>query len=129
MSALYILIGGRANTDWLKDQKELKLLEKKVPGRPNQILGTVLTGPASGTAWPGPTDCKWTSTGSITATSLTAVFAAGDTRDGTVRRISEAVGEGGATTIDMSGYVKTNHDKIIRQGKILQLFYATEDSE
>ncbi|TDC76167.1 NAD(P)/FAD-dependent oxidoreductase [Streptomyces hainanensis] len=129
VSALYALIGGKANTEWLKDQKDLKLLEKKVTGWPNQILGTVLTGPASGTAWPGPTNSKWISTGSITATSLVAVFAAGDTRDGTVRRISEAVGEGGATTIDMNGYVKTNHDKIIRQGKILELFYATDESE
>ncbi|MDT0319980.1 NAD(P)/FAD-dependent oxidoreductase [Streptomyces sp. DSM 44918] len=129
VKALYILIGGKANTEWLKDNKDLKLLEKKVTGWPNQILGTVLTGPASGSAWPGPKDSKWTSTGSITATSLVGVFAAGDTRDGTVRRISEAVGEGGATTIDMNGYVKTNHDTIIREGKTLELFYATGDSE
>jgi thioredoxin reductase (NADPH) len=68
-SALFIMIGAAPNTDWLSGLVELD-------GR-----GFVKTGPEVGAA-------------SAYETSLPGIFAVGDVRSGSVKRVASAVGEG-----------------------------------
>jgi thioredoxin reductase (NADPH) len=82
-SSLFLFIGADANTDWLRGCVEL---DRK---------GFVLTG----TALPaGTADVeRWRSAGRapfLLETSLPGVFAAGDVRSGSVKRVASAVGEG-----------------------------------
>ncbi|WP_426701003.1 FAD-dependent oxidoreductase [Rhodanobacter sp. Col0626] len=67
--ALFIMVGAAPNTDWLTDL--VKLDEK----------GFVLTGTAAGASSPF-------------AASLSGIFAVGDVRSGSVKRVASAVGEG-----------------------------------
>ncbi len=82
-SSLFLFIGADANTGWLRGCVEL---DRK---------GFVLTGPAlpAGTA----ESDRWRSAGRgpfLLETSLPGVFAAGDVRSGSAKRVAAAVGEG-----------------------------------
>ena len=82
-SSLFLFIGADANTEWLRHCVEL---DKK---------GFVLTGDALPRSV-GEND-RWRSSGrrpSLLETSLPGVFAAGDVRSGSVKRVASAVGEG-----------------------------------
>src|SRR6185312_13217091 len=82
-SSLFLFIGADANSDWLRDCVEL------------DNRGFVVTGnnlPRSITD-----NDRWTAAGRdpfLLETSLPGVFAAGDVRSGSVKRVSSAVGEG-----------------------------------
>jgi thioredoxin reductase (NADPH) len=82
-SALFLFIGADANTAWLRGCVEL------------DRNGFVLTGPALP---PGTADLeRWRLAGRapfLLETSLPGVFAAGDVRSGSVKRVASAVGEG-----------------------------------
>ena len=67
--ALFVMVGAAPNTDWLADL--VKLDDK----------GFVLTGEAAGATSPF-------------AASLPGIFAVGDVRSGSVKRVASAVGEG-----------------------------------
>lgn len=74
--ALFVLIGSRPHTDWLP------------PELAKDEQGFLLTGDDVGRAWPlerHPLPLE---------TSMPAVFAAGDVRHGSVKRVAAAVGEG-----------------------------------
>ena len=81
--ALFVLIGSQPRTQWLGDSVA------------RDQWGFILTGPdlppGTGTRWPPgrpPLPLE---------TSLPGVFAAGDVRQGSVKRVASAVGEGAAT--------------------------------
>jgi thioredoxin reductase (NADPH) len=82
-NSLFLFIGADANTGWLRDCVEL------------DRRGFVLTG----TGLPegiGVTE-RWRAAGRapfLLETSLPGVFAAGDVRSGSVKRVASAVGEG-----------------------------------
>jgi len=82
-SSLFLFIGADAHTDWLRRCVEL---DRK---------GFVLTGPALS---PGAADAEqWRLAARspfLLETSLPGVFAAGDVRSGSAKRIASAVGEG-----------------------------------
>src|SRR5262249_35040194 len=73
---VFVMIGAAPNTDWLKD---CLALDPK---------GFVLTGPAGATRQDG------VDIGSVFATSREGVFAVGDVRSGSVKRVASGVGEG-----------------------------------
>ena len=87
-TAVFVLIGAEPHTDWLRDV--VKLDER----------GFILTGrdiPQS--AWPGqraPLPFE---------TSAAGVFAAGDVRFGSVKRVAGAVGEGSVTVGSVHRYL------------------------
>jgi thioredoxin reductase (NADPH) len=82
-SSLFLFIGAGAKTDWLRGCVEL---DRK---------GFVLTGPALP---PGTADVeRWRLAARspfLLETSLPGVFAAGDVRSGSAKRVASAVGEG-----------------------------------
>jgi thioredoxin reductase (NADPH) len=81
--ALFVFIGAEANTGWLQGAVEL------------DERGFVLTGIAldrsavEGNVWQGLSRQPY-----LVETSLPSVFAAGDVRGGSVKRVASAVGEG-----------------------------------
>ncbi|MFJ1788258.1 NAD(P)/FAD-dependent oxidoreductase [Streptomyces anulatus] len=95
LTALYVLTGGVADTQWL-DGLGLRIVSHEdVEQRRYRKAGAVITGGVDSTL------------GSLTTTGVDAVFAAGDVREGAVRRIAAAVGEGGAASLDMNSYLVT----------------------
>ena len=72
---LFLFIGAEPNTDWLKDC-----------GVTRDAKGFILTGGAAGSAHP-------------LETSLSGVFAIGDVRSGSVKRVAAAVGEGAQAVV------------------------------
>jgi thioredoxin reductase (NADPH) len=74
--ALFVMIGARPHTDWLPD------------GVQRDEQGFVLTGPDLGDGWP------FERPPFLLETSTPGVFAAGDIRHGSVKRVASAVGEG-----------------------------------
>ncbi|MFG2324569.1 FAD-dependent oxidoreductase [Streptomyces sp. NPDC048568] len=81
-AALFVFIGARPHTEWLRDV--LALDEK----------GFVLTG---ADAQPLADPARWTPLGRgplLLETTLPGVFAAGDVRSGSVKRVAAATGEG-----------------------------------
>jgi thioredoxin reductase (NADPH) len=89
--ALFVLIGSQPRTQWLGE----------CVARDQQ--GFILTGPdlPAGTRWPPgrpPLPLE---------TSLPGVFAAGDARRGSVKRVASAVGEGAATIPLVHRYLQT----------------------
>jgi thioredoxin reductase (NADPH) len=82
-SSLFLFIGAAPNTDWLRGCVEL------------DRHGFVVTGPALPPA--AAESERWKTAGRapfILETSLPGVFAAGDVRSGSVKRVAAAVGEG-----------------------------------
>jgi thioredoxin reductase (NADPH) len=73
---LFVLIGAKPFTQWLPEEV----------GRDQ--WGFILTGPDTGARWTLPRPP------SLLETSMPRVFAAGDVRRGTVKRVASAVGEG-----------------------------------
>ena len=82
-SSLFLFIGADPNTDWLRDCVEL------------DRRGFVLTGPALPSATADAEHWRLAARQPfLLETSLPAVFAAGDVRSGSVKRVASAVGEG-----------------------------------
>jgi thioredoxin reductase (NADPH) len=82
-SSLFLFIGADANTEWLRDCVEL------------DNKGFVVTG--TGLPRSITDNDRWSAAGRtpfLLETSLPGVFAAGDVRSGSVKRVSSAVGEG-----------------------------------
>jgi thioredoxin reductase (NADPH) len=75
-SALFVMIGALPHTDWLRGSVALD-------GR-----GFIRTGPDVAAGWPLDRSPM------LLETSLPGVFAAGDVRQGSVKRVASAVGEG-----------------------------------
>ncbi|MEU5029387.1 NAD(P)/FAD-dependent oxidoreductase [Streptomyces milbemycinicus] len=98
VSDLYVLIGGQADTKWL-DASGVDLQKCK-----GEWFGCVRT---------GADVCRDTPD---MQSSLPGVFAAGDVRSGSVRRISAAVGEGGAVAIAIYKYFTTK-PKVLQAAK------------
>jgi thioredoxin reductase (NADPH) len=97
-TSLFLFIGADANTDWLRDCVEL---DQK---------GFVLTG-ASLVAAVAESD-RWRAAGRspfLLETSLPGVFAAGDVRSGSVKRVASAVGEGAMAVT----FVHTHIGKVV----------------
>jgi thioredoxin reductase (NADPH) len=91
--ALFVLIGSQPRTQWLRDSVA------------RDQWGFILTGPdllaGTGHRWPPgrpPLPSE---------TSLPGVFAAGDVRQGSVKRVASAVGEGAATIPQVHHYLQT----------------------
>src|SRR5215471_11659382 len=91
--ALFVLIGSQPRTEWLGE------------GIARDQWGFILTGPdlptGAGHRWPpgrSPLPLE---------TSLPGVFAAGDVRQGSVKRVAAAVGEGAATIPLVHRYLQT----------------------
>ena len=84
---LFVLIGAHPHTDWLPDAIE------------RDPRGFLLTGPDVSGAWPlerAPL---------MLETSLPGVFAAGDVRHGSVKRVASAVGQGAAAIQQVHEYL------------------------
>ena len=81
-AALFLLIGAEPRTDWLPDEIELDRQGYIVTG-PDLLLNG---GPPEG--WP------LTRSPLLMETSMPGVFAAGDIRSGSVKRVASAVGAG-----------------------------------
>ncbi len=81
--ALFVFIGAEANTGWLEGAVELD-------ERGFILTGRALDGTASeGDLWQGLSREPY-----LLETSLPGVFAAGDVRSGSIKRVASAVGEG-----------------------------------
>ncbi|MEM0900813.1 MAG: NAD(P)/FAD-dependent oxidoreductase, partial [Pseudomonadota bacterium] len=79
-NGVFIMVGAAPNTKWLKDCVEL------------DDKGFIKTGPEVGSASPY-------------GTSREGIFAVGDVRSGSVKRVASAVGEGSVTISAAWGYV------------------------
>ena len=79
-AALFIMIGGEPHTQWLPDEVERDAQGYLLTGR------DVLEQP--GTRWDHDRDPL------LLETSMSGVFAAGDVRQGSIKRVASAVGEG-----------------------------------
>ena len=93
-AALVVLIGAVPHTDWLpasigRDEHGFILTGSDLPGGGNPAADWALPRP------PLPLE-----------TSLPGVFAAGDVRHGSVKRVASAVGEGSIATIQMTQYLQ-----------------------
>lgn len=84
--ALFVMVGAAPNTQWLNDC--VKVDDK----------GFVLTGPAAGVEFPF-------------ATSLPGIFAVGDVRAGSVKRVASAVGEGSVVMSKVWEYVRESEER------------------
>jgi thioredoxin reductase (NADPH) len=91
--ALFVLIGAQPRTEWLGDAVA------------RDLQGFIRTGPDL----PAGTHARWPA-GRLPLpleTSLPGVFAAGDVRQGSVKRVAAAVGEGAATIPLVHRYLQT----------------------
>ncbi|WP_326675298.1 NAD(P)/FAD-dependent oxidoreductase [Streptomyces sp. NBC_01237] len=113
LTALYVLTGGVADTQWLQGIGLRIVSDEDVKQRRYRKAGAVIT---------GGIDSKL---GSLTTTGADAIFAAGDVREGAVRRIAAAVGEGGAASLDMNAYLVTDGtwQTAIKEGTALYKYY------
>jgi thioredoxin reductase (NADPH) len=92
--ALFVMIGAEPHTDWLE------------PGVARDERGFVLTGTD---VLADETACKiWplSRTPFLLETSMPGVFAAGDVRHGSIKRVAGAVGEGAASILLISQYLR-----------------------
>ena len=101
--ALFVLIGAQPRTQWLADSVA------------RDQRGFILTGPdlpgGTGTGWPPgrpPLPLE---------TSLPGVFTAGDVRQGSVKRVASAVGEGAAAIPLVHRYLQTTAATPSRRGQ------------
>jgi thioredoxin reductase (NADPH) len=93
-AALVVLIGAVPHTDWLparigRDEHGFILTGSDLPGPGNPTAGRVLPRP------PLPLE-----------TSMPGVFAAGDVRHASVKRVASAVGEGSIATTQINQYLQ-----------------------
>ena len=84
-SGLFVFIGAVAQTGWLDDQVARDDQDYILTGRDSQRL------PNWRSTWPAERDPF------LTETSVPGIFAAGDIRHGSVKRVAAAVGEGSIT--------------------------------
>jgi len=90
--ALFVLIGSEPRTDWLGESVA------------RDRSGFILTGPDV----PDDADTGWPSRQPLPhETSLPGVFAAGDARHGSVKRVASAVGEGAITVPLVHHYLES----------------------
>ena len=94
-AALFLLIGARANTSWLRDTIALDTGEYVLTGY------DVLDSPDGRERWPLERPP------STYETSVPGVFAVGDTRSGAVKRVASAVGEGSVAIPDIHAWLAT----------------------
>jgi thioredoxin reductase (NADPH) len=94
-SQLFLFIGAEPNTDWLTGS-----------GVALDERGFVLTGAAAGT-------------GSALATSRRGIFAVGDVRSGSVKRVAAAVGDGAQVVALVHFYLAEPHAEMIRATPIV----------
>ncbi|WP_461035458.1 NAD(P)/FAD-dependent oxidoreductase [Streptomyces mayteni] len=113
LTSLYVLIGGDADNTWLNKPVRLVQLvtEDDVKAKRYRTVGAVVTGAVKHEL------------GSLTETGSAGLFAAGDVREGSVRRIAAAIGEGGAASIDMHTYLHKKWEKAIKEGSPLYTYY------
>jgi thioredoxin reductase (NADPH) len=83
LTSKFVMIGATPNTDWLRSKLEL------------DQSGFILTG------------SKLSYGASNFATSCPGVFAIGDVRSGSVKRVASAVGEGSAVISEVHRYIAT----------------------
>ena len=100
--ALFVLIGAQPRTQWLGDSVA------------RDQRGFILTGPDL----PGGTNARWPPGHPPLPleTSLPGVFAAGDVRQGSVKRVASAVGEGAAAIPLVHRYLQTTAATPSRRG-------------
>jgi thioredoxin reductase (NADPH) len=99
--ALFVFIGARPHTEWLKEMVAL------------DARGFVLTGPDARAA---ADEDRWGSLGRgplMLETTLPGVFAAGDVRSGSVKRVASAVGEGAMA-------VRLVHEHLAEEGNLVR---------
>lgn len=112
-SSVYILIGGTPDTDWLRKSEVTVRLNRKGFIKTDQHL------PKKGA--------------SAFETSQPGIFAAGDVRVNSLRRVAQAVGQGAAAVASMARYAANNLDILDPQStayellRIARLTYAEED--
>ena len=100
-SALFVLIGAEPHTQWLAGSVEL------------DRHGFVVTGPElpgqirHGAAWEEHGRDPY-----LLETSLPGVFAAGDVRSGSVKRVASAVGEGAIAIQLLHDYLQEVRDRV-----------------
>jgi thioredoxin reductase (NADPH) len=92
-AALFIMIGGEPHTQWLPDEVARDAQGYVVTGR------DVLEQP--GVHWEGESDPL------PHETSMPGVFAAGDVRQGSIKRVASAVGEGATVVRLVHEYLRT----------------------
>jgi thioredoxin reductase (NADPH) len=92
-AALFIMIGGEPHTQWLPDEVARDAQGYVVTGR------DVLEQP--GVQWDGESDPL------PHETSMPGVFAAGDVRQGSIKRVASAVGEGATVVRLVHEYLRT----------------------
>ncbi len=92
VSNIFVMIGATPNTDWIGNKLEL------------DCNGFIVTNP------------KFTSHGSTFATSCPGVFAVGDVRAGSVKRVASAVGEGAVVVSDVHQYLAATSDDFDPKG-------------
>jgi thioredoxin reductase (NADPH) len=90
--ALFVMIGAQPHTDWLE------------PVVARDERGFVLTG-TDALAHKGPGTWPLSRPPLLLETSLPGVFAAGDVRHGSIKRVAGAVGEGAASILLISQYL------------------------
>ncbi|MEL7253698.1 MAG: FAD-dependent oxidoreductase [Pseudomonadota bacterium] len=86
ISNIFVMIGAIPNTRWLGDLVE------------TDKQGFVLTGAATGAGAPSPFE-----------TSVSGIFAVGDVRSGSVKRVASGVGEGSVCVSDIHRYLSAMH--------------------
>ena len=108
--ALFVLIGSQPRTQWLGDSIA------------RDQRGFILTGPDL----PGGTSGRWPPGHPPLPleTSLPGVFAAGDVREGSVKRVASAVGEGVAAIPLVHRYLHTTAATPSRRGPVTPLWPA-----
>ena len=96
---VFVMIGADPCTDWLKRDRE------------TDARGFVLTGQACGEAAPQPFN--------IFQTSAPGVFAVGDVRAGSVKRVASAVGEGSVVVQAIHARLAALHEAETRRAVTL----------
>ncbi|KUL42768.1 FAD-dependent oxidoreductase [Streptomyces regalis] len=99
-TSVYVLIGGSPNTEWLD---RIGFTQKKIDKDKGGYIKTDVY-----------LDAKKLERNPLSfETSLPGVFAAGDTRIGSLRRVGQAVGQGAAAVASMDSYLKKNAVKVL----------------
>jgi len=102
--ALFFFIGAEANTGWLEGAVELDERGFILTG------GTLDSSALEGNVWEGFSREPY-----LLETSLPGVFAAGDVRSGSIKRVASAVGEGSMTVL---GRPLRARSKVIRSASM-----------
>ncbi len=99
--AVFVLIGGRPNTEWLGGSVALDDAGFILTGRDLAHFGVAQRGVDSSSARPPL----------LLETSIPGVFAAGDVRHGSIKRVTSAVGEGSSAIQAVHEYLATASER------------------